>query len=100
MTLTSFICVGSHVKRNFSDSTRDFQKKRKKTELHIQVKKFVPSSLLCGLVLKFCKYFSYLVIAILLFAASCNFGVDGTGGNPNPDPELFEEYKSRMGIVD
>ena len=50
--------------------------------------------------LKFCKYFSYLVIAILLFAASCNFGVDGTGGNPNPDPELFEEYKSRMGIVD
>ena len=48
--------------------------------------------------LKFCKRFSYLVIIGLLFVASCNFGVDGTGGKPNPDPELFEEYKSRMGI--
>ena len=44
--------------------------------------------------LKFCKYFSYLVIAILLFAASCNFGVDGTGSKS--DPELYEEYKERM----
>jgi len=34
----------------------------------------------------------------LLFVASCNFGVDGTGGKPNPDPELFEEYKSNMGL--
>ena len=50
------------------------------------------------LFLKFCKYFSYLVIVGLLFVASCNFGVDGTGGKPNPDPELFEEYKSRMGL--
>jgi len=50
------------------------------------------------LFLKFCKYFSYLVIVGLLFVASCNFGVDGTGGKPNPDPELFKEYKSRMGL--
>ena len=50
------------------------------------------------LFLKFCKYFSYLIFAGLLFVASCNFGVDGTGGKSNPDPELQEEYKSRMGI--
>ena len=50
------------------------------------------------LFLKFCKYFSYLIFAGLLFVAGCNFGVDGTGGKPNPDPELQEEYKSRMGI--
>ena len=48
--------------------------------------------------LKFLKYFSYACVAGLLFVASCNFGVDGTGGKPNPDPELFEEYKSNMGL--
>ena len=38
------------------------------------------------------------IVAGLLFVASCNFGVDGTGGKPDPNPELFEEYKSNMGI--
>ncbi len=50
------------------------------------------------LFLKFCKYFSYLVIAILLFAASCNFGVDGTGGGYDPSQELKDEYRSNMGL--
>ena len=53
-----------------------------------------------GLFLRFMKLFSYICIVGLLVVAGCNFGVDGTGGKPNPDPELFEEYKSRMGIVD
>ena len=48
--------------------------------------------------LKFCRYFSYLVIAILLFAASCNFGVDGTGGGYDPSQELKDEYRSNMGL--
>lgn len=48
--------------------------------------------------LKFCKYFSYLVFAILLFAASCNFGVDGTGGGYDPSQELKDEYRSNMGL--
>jgi len=48
--------------------------------------------------LKFCKYFSYLVIAILLFAASCNFGVDGTGGGYDPSQDLKDEYRSNMGL--
>ena len=48
--------------------------------------------------LKFCKYFSYLVIAILLFATSCNFGVDGTGGGYDPSQELKDEYRSNMGL--
>ena len=48
--------------------------------------------------LKFCKYFSYLVIAILLFAASCNFGVDGTGGGYDTSQELKDEYRSNMGL--
>ena len=51
-----------------------------------------------GLFLKFCKYFSYLVIAILLFATSCNFGVDGTGGAYDPSQELKDEYRSNMGL--
>ena len=50
------------------------------------------------LFLKFCKYFSYLVIVILLFAASCNFGVDGTGGGYDPSQELKDEYRSNMGL--
>tara|TARA_B100000579_G_C22670096_1_gene775204 strand:- start:525 stop:734 length:210 start_codon:yes stop_codon:yes gene_type:complete len=48
--------------------------------------------------LKFCKYFSYLAIAILLFAASCNFGVDGTGGGYDPSQDLKDEYRSNMGL--
>ena len=48
--------------------------------------------------LKFCKYFSYLVIAILFFAASCNFGVDGTGGGYDPSQDLKDEYRSNMGL--
>ena len=48
--------------------------------------------------LKFCKYFSYLVIAILLFAASCNFGVAGTGGGYDPSQYLKDEYRSNMGL--
>ena len=31
------------------------------------------------LFLKFCKYFSYVVVAGLLAVARCSFGVDGTG---------------------
>ena len=53
-----------------------------------------------ALFLRFMKLFSYICIVGLLVVAGCNFGVDGTGGKPNPDPELFEEYKDRMGIVD
>ena len=48
--------------------------------------------------LKFCKYFSYLVIAGLLFVASCNFGVDGTGGGYDPSQDLKNEYRSNMGL--
>ena len=48
--------------------------------------------------LKFCKYFSYLVIAILLFADSCNFGVDGTGGGYAASKDLKDEYRSNMGL--
>ena len=44
--------------------------------------------------LKFCKYFSYVVVAGLLDVASCSFGVDGTGSKS--DPELYEEYKQNM----
>ena len=51
-----------------------------------------------GLFLKFLKFFSFACVAGLLFVACCNFGVDGTGGKSNPDPELFEEYKSNMGL--
>ena len=48
--------------------------------------------------LKFCRYFSYLVIAGLLFVASCNFGVDGTGGGYDPSQDLKDEYRSNMGL--
>ena len=51
-----------------------------------------------ALFLKFCKYFSYLVIAGLLFVASCNFGVDGTGGGYDPSQDLKDEYRSNMGL--
>lgn len=44
----------------------------------------------------FCKWFSYYCIFILVVLASCNFGVDGTGGKGRPD--LHEEYKERMGL--
>ena len=46
--------------------------------------------------LGFCKWFSYYCLFILLVLASCNFGVDGTGGKSNG--ELHEEYKERMGL--
>ena len=46
------------------------------------------------LFLKFCKYFSYVVVAVLFAVASCSFGVDGTGSKS--DPELYEEYKQNM----
>tara|TARA_B100001094_G_scaffold227879_1_gene222410 strand:- start:935 stop:1156 length:222 start_codon:yes stop_codon:yes gene_type:complete len=46
------------------------------------------------LFLKFCKYVSYLIIAGLLVVASCNFGVDGTGGGY--DPDNAKEYQQRM----
>ena len=46
------------------------------------------------LFLKFCKYFSYVVVAGLLAVTSCSFGVDGTGSKY--DPELYEEYKQNM----
>jgi len=39
----------------------------------------------------FCKWFSYYCIFILVVLASCNFGVDGTGGKSNGD--LHEEYQ-------
>ena len=48
------------------------------------------------LFLKFCKYFSYLVIVGLLFVAGCNFGVDGTGGGYDPSQELKDAYRSNM----
>jgi hypothetical protein len=44
----------------------------------------------------FCKRFSYYCIFLLVVLASCNFGVDGTGGKSNGD--LHEEYKERMGL--
>ena len=47
---------------------------------------------------KFMKGFGWVCGFIMLALVSCNFGVDGTGGKSNPDPELFEEYKSNMGI--
>ena len=44
----------------------------------------------------FCKWFSYYCIFLLVLLASCNFGVDGSGGKGRPD--LHEEYKERMGL--
>ena len=49
--------------------------------------------------LKFMKWVSYGTVAIMLVVASCNFGVDGTGGKYDPDPALQDEYRSRMGIT-
>ncbi len=49
--------------------------------------------------LKFMKWLSYGTVAIMLVVASCNFGVDGTGGKYDPDPALQDEYRSRMGIT-
>ena len=46
--------------------------------------------------LGFCKWFSYYCLFLLILLASCNFGVDGTGGKGNAD--LHEEYKGRMGL--
>ena len=40
--------------------------------------------------LTFIKYLSYGFVALILFAAFNNFGVDGTGSKS--DPELYEEY--------
>ena len=48
--------------------------------------------------LKFLKFFSYACVAGLLFVASCNFGVDGTGGQYDPSQDLKDEYKSNMGL--
>ena len=44
--------------------------------------------------LKFCKYFSYVVVAGLLVVASCSFGVDGTGSGY--EPNNAKEYEQRM----
>ena len=41
--------------------------------------------------LKFCKYASYTIIAGLLFAASCNFGVE-TGPNKTGSQYNGEQY--------
>ena len=40
--------------------------------------------------LTFIKYLSYGFVALILFAAFNNFGVDGTGSKS--DPALYEEY--------
>ena len=44
--------------------------------------------------LKFSKYVFYGALAFLLTVASCNFGVDGTGGKY--EPENAKEYQQRM----
>ena len=46
------------------------------------------------LFLKFCKYFSYIVVLGLLAVASCSFGVDGTGSKY--EPNNAREYEQRM----
>ena len=46
------------------------------------------------LFLKFCKYFSYVVVLGLLAVASCSFGVDGTGSKY--EPNNAREYEQRM----
>ena len=48
--------------------------------------------------LGFCKYFSYYCLFLLILLASCNWGVDGTGGTGNS--ALYDEYKERMGVAD
>ena len=37
-------------------------------------------------------------LAVFLAVASCNFGVDGTGGKYDPSQDLKDEYKSNMGL--
>ena len=44
--------------------------------------------------LKFSKYVCYGALAFLFVVASCNFGVDGTGGKY--EPENAKEYQQRM----
>ena len=44
--------------------------------------------------LTFIKYLSYGFVALILFAAFNNFGVDGTGSKS--DPALYEEYLDNM----
>ena len=44
--------------------------------------------------LTFIKYLSYGFVALILFAAFNNFGVDGTGSKS--DPALYEEYLYNM----
>ena len=44
--------------------------------------------------LSFIKYMSYGFVALILFAAFNNFGVDGTGSKS--DPALYEEYLDNM----
>ena len=43
--------------------------------------------------LKFCKYMSYAIIACLLFAASCNFGVE-TGKGKTGSQYIGEQYNT------
>ena len=51
-----------------------------------------------GLFLKFIKLFSFGSVAIILLVASCNFGVDGTGGGYDPSQDLKDAYLSNMGL--
>ena len=44
--------------------------------------------------LDFCKKGTWVIFAVLLIVASCNFGVDGTGSKS--DPSYYEDYKERM----
>tara|TARA_B100000424_G_scaffold258051_1_gene239567 strand:- start:114 stop:323 length:210 start_codon:yes stop_codon:yes gene_type:complete len=48
--------------------------------------------------LRFMKLFSYICVVGLLVVASCNFGVDGTGGGYDPSQDLKDEYRSNMGL--
>ena len=48
--------------------------------------------------LRFMKLFSYVCVVGLLVVASCNFGVDGTGGGYDPSQDLKDEYRSNMGL--
>ena len=44
--------------------------------------------------LNFCKKGTWVIFAVLLIVASCNFGVDGTGGGY--EPNNAREYEQRM----
>ena len=44
--------------------------------------------------INYMKYFSYLVLAGIVFVGSCNFGVDGTGSKW--EPENAKAYKESM----